>query len=252
MYKIMNIFNFISRILLFAVVLSLTTLVSCEKIENGAWERPDDMSSYIPDHIITFTGNWNISGNIANFNLEPHTFADFDYWQLKIKSIDYYIDEVLIKTDTKEPYSFIYTVPNLSEGQHQLIAKVKIEDLVNHRELAIFSTKNFEVKPTSQPDSPNGLTYGASWSKSGNNAYFNVSHVDIWSSLVDSGWTLTSVSFYFDNKLINTVHEKPFGITYTAKALSKGKHYFIIKGEVVNASISQEIELVRDIEIDVP
>ena len=96
------------------------------------------------------------------------------------------------------------------------------------------------------------MTYSAGWSKSGNNVYFNIDNVGIWSSLVDSGWALASVSFYFDNELIDTVYEEPFGITYTAKDLSKGKHYFVTKGKVVNVSNSQELELVREIEIDMP
>ncbi len=249
----MNIFKHISKMLLFAVTLPFTTaLVSCEEIGGETWERPDDMSSYIPDCSIMLTGDWSISGSIASFNLKPSIFADFDYWQLKIKSIDYYIDEILIKTDTKEPYSFIYTAPNLSEGQHRLVAKVKIEDLVSHRECTIFSTKNFEVDPSSESDPSNGLIYSANWSRSGNNVYINIDNIDIWSPLVDSGWTLTSVSFYIDTELIDTVYEEPFGITYTAKDLSKGKHHFIIKGKIVNVSIAQELELVREIEIDIP
>lgn len=249
----MNIFKLISKILLFTVVVfSITIAISCEKIEDNTWERPNDMSSYIPDYSIILTGSWSVSGDIANFDLEPRIFADFDYWQLKIKSIDYYIDETFIKTETKEPYSFVYTVPKLSEGQHQLIAKIKIEDLVNHREYVISPTKDFEVKPYSQPDSSNGLMCSASWSKSGNNIHFNINKISIWSSLVDSGWTLTSVRFFFDNELIDTIYEEPFGITYTAKNLNKGKHYFIIKGIIVNASNAQELELVKEIEIDIP
>lgn len=249
----MHIFKFISRTLLFAVGLSLTTiLVSCEEIENETWERPEDISAYIPDYCVTFSGSWSISGNIASFNLTPSIFADLDYWQLKIKSIDYYIDDVLIKTDTKEPYSFVYTSPILSEGRHQLVAKVNIEDLASHKEYVISPTKEFEIESSSQPDTSNGLIYSASWSKSGNNAYFNIDKVGIWSSLTDSGWTLTSVSFYFDDELINTVYEEPFGISYTARDLSEGKHYFIIKGKIVNASSAQELELVRKIEIDIP
>lgn len=243
----------ISRMLLFTVVLfSTTILISCEKMEDETWERPDDMLSYIPDYSIIFTGSYSVSGNIASFDLEPRIFADFDYWQLKIKSIAYYIDETFIKTDTKEPYSFVYTVPKLSEGQHQLIAKIKIEDLVNHREYVISPTKDFEVKPYSQSDSSNGLMCSASWSKSGNSVYFNISNVSIWGALIDSGWTLTSVCFFFDNELIDTIYEEPFGIAYTAKDLNKGKHYFIIKGKIVNASNAQELELVREIEIDMP
>lgn len=249
----MNIFKFISKTTLIAVVSSLMMVfVSCEEMESEIWERPNDLSSYIPDYSVALNGSWSLSGNTASFNLEPHVFADFDYWQLKIKSIDYYIDDDLIKTDTKEPYSFVYTAPMLSEGRHLLIARVKIEDLVNHKEIVISPTKDFEVKASSQPDASNGLSYSASWSKYGNNAYINIDKVGILSSLSDSGWTLASVSFYLDEELIDTIYEEPFGITYTAKDLGEGKHYFYIKGKVVNTSNSQELELIREIEIDIP
>lgn len=246
----MNIFKSISKVVLSVIVLS-SIMVSCEEIENETWERPDDLSSYIPEYCILFTGNWSVSGNLANFNLEPSVFADFDYWQLKIKSIDYYIDETFIKTETQEPFSFTYTTPILTEGKHQLIAKVKIEDLVNHNEIVISPTKDFEVESSSQPDASNGLTYSASWNNSDNNIYFHIDEVGLWSSLIDSGWTLASVSFYFDNNLINTSYEEPFGIAYTAKDLSKGKHYFTIKGKAVNISSSQELELTREIEVEI-
>lgn len=252
--KIMNTFRLISRtIAVYGCVLLTMFLVSCEEIGGAAWERPDDMSPYIPDYCMTFTGSWSISGNTAYFNIEPRVIADFDYWQLEIKSIDYYIDNTLIKTDTEEPYSLVYTAPALSEGRHQLVASVKIENLVNHKEIVVNPTKDFEITSASQPDMPNGqgMTISASWSKSGNNVYFNISNVKIWDSLVDSGWTLTSVNFYFDDELIDTAYEEPFSLTYMARNLYKGMHYLIIQGKVVNTFNSQEVELFKKIEIEI-
>lgn len=241
------------RNLLFAITTFCTaTLVSCEKIEGEMWERPDDLSSYIPNYSISLTGSWSVSGNIASFNIEPYVFADFAYWQLRIKSIDYYIDDVLIKTDTQEPYSFNYTAPGLSVGHHQLIANVKLEDLVNHKEILISPTKDFEVEPSSQPDTSDGLLYSASWSQSGNNVYFSIKDIRVWSPLTESGWTLTTVSFYFDDKLIETLYNKPFNFTYAARDLSQGNHYLVLKGKIVNTLNAQEMELTREIEVTIP
>lgn len=227
------------------------TLVSCEKIEGEMWERPDDLSSYIPNYSISFTGSWSVSGNIASFNIEPYVFADFDYWQLRIKSIDYYIDDVFIKTDMQEPYSFNYTAPGLSVGHHQLIANVKLEDLVNHKEIVISPAKDFEVESSSQPDTSDGLLYNASWSKSGNNIFFNIEYIRVWSLLTESGWTLTTVSFYFDDNLIETLYNEPFNFTYAARDLSQGNHYFVLKGKIVNTLNAQEMELTREIEVTI-
>lgn len=250
----MNTFILNSRtIAICGCALLTTALVSCEEIGGETWERPDDMSPYIPDYCMSFTGSWTVSGNTAYFNLEPRVIADFDYWQLKIKSIDYYIDNTLIKTDTEEPYSFVYMAPALSDGIHQFVAKVKIEDLVNHKEIVVSPTKEFEIASSSQPDTPNGqgMTVSASWSKSGNNVYFNISNVGVWKSLADEGWRLTSVSFYFDEKLMGMAYEEPFSFIYTARDISKGMHYFIIKGKAVNTFNDQEVEMVKKYEIEI-
>ena len=71
------------------------------------------MQPYIPDYCIGTNGSWYVSGSIASFNLEPRVYADFDFWQLEIVSIEYYIDDELVKTDKQEPYSFVYTAVGL-------------------------------------------------------------------------------------------------------------------------------------------
>lgn len=249
----MNIIRFISKTLLLAVTCSsMTALVSCEGIEGEIWERPNDLSSYIPDYCVSLTGSWSASGNSASFNIKPSISADFDYWQLRIISIDYYIDDVFIKTETQEPYSFDYTAPGLSAGHHQLIANIKIEDLVNHNEIVVSATKDFEVGSSSGPDTSEGLLYSASYSKSGNIVYFDINDIRIWSPLASSGWILTTVSFYLDDILIETLNEGPFNFAYTARDLSQGNHTLIIKGKIVNTSNAQEMELIGNMEVTIP
>lgn len=235
-----------------AIMFSTVILSSCKKIEDELWERPDDLSSYIPDISIIFTGNWSITGDLATFDLKPDAFADFDYWQLKIKSIDYYIDETFIKHENKEPYKFAYTIPKLSQGAHRLIAKVVIEDLANHREYVIYPTKEFEVMPFSQSDSSKGFICNVGWSKSGNTINISINNISILSSLVNSGWVLKSVSIYFDNELINTISKEPFNLNYTARNVNNGEHHVIITGDIFNSINNQETALVKKVEIDIP
>ena len=130
--------------LIVALFTASTLFFACEDSES--WERPSDMTPYIPDYCIGTNGSWYVSGNMARFNFKPHVYADFDFWKLKVVSIDYYIDDELVQTDKQEPYSFIYTAVGLSTGVHKFIMKVKIKDMVSGKDITISPTKEFEVK----------------------------------------------------------------------------------------------------------
>ena len=139
----MQVMKYLLRLIVAAFVMAFL-FVSCE--DDESWERPSDMKLYIPDYCIAILGSRSVSGSMASFNLEPRVHADFDFWQLKIVSIDYYIDEELIETDLQEPYAFVYTAEGLSKGIHKLILKVKINDMVSGEDIVISPTIEFEIK----------------------------------------------------------------------------------------------------------
>lgn len=226
-------------------------LMSCS--EEDSWERPDDLSPYIPDYAVGSSGSWYVSGGIASFNLEPHVYADFDYWKLQVKSIEYFIDEELIKTDTSEPYSFVYTTVGLEQGKHKFIMKVRIKDLLSGKEIVINPTKEFDVNSNSSEssNSNNGLSMQASWSYSGNNVSFSINSVELTKTLSDTGWELKSVSYYWDEEQIETANEKPFGFHYTAKNMKRGTHYLKVVAKISNYTNGQETELSTTHEVEV-
>lgn len=223
--------------------------VSCK--DNEGWKRPSDMTPYIPDYCIGTDGSWYVSGSIASFNLEPRVYADFDFWKLKIVSIDYYIDDELVQTDRQEPYSFIYTAVGLDKGTHKLIMKVKIKDLVNGKEIIISPTKQFEIKEDGASGSTGGLSVQVSWSFSGTDATFSISSVGLTQTLIDNNWKLKSVSYYIDEELIETVSEEPFALHYTAKNLKRGKHYLSVIAQISNPVSGKETELSSTHEVSV-
>lgn len=110
-------------------------LVSCS--EGDEWERPEDMSPYVPDYIIGKSGTWPGSGPTAYFDVKPTIYADLDFWQLEIIAVEYYIDGELIKACTTPPYAFTYTATNLPTGQHQFVMQVRLKDLVSDKEITI-------------------------------------------------------------------------------------------------------------------
>lgn len=135
----------------------LITFVSAVTISCGSdednWERPDDMTAYVPDYSVSLLGSgstystyWGVSGGTAKFDSRPYFRADFDYWQLQVVSISYYIDEKFAQTATEEPYSFVYTATGLTRGTHKLIGRTRIKDLTNGKEIIINPSMEFEVK----------------------------------------------------------------------------------------------------------
>lgn len=133
------------------VCLFMTSMLvtSCSSDEDD-WERPDDMTPYVPDYSIAFTGfrttSWSASGGTAVFDLKLYIRADFDYWQLQMVSISYYIDNKYVLTATEEPYSFVYTATGLTRGTHKLVGRTRIKDLVNDKEIIINPSMEFEIK----------------------------------------------------------------------------------------------------------
>lgn len=233
-----------------AVLFAVSLLfASCEDKES--WERPSDMKPYIPDYCIGTTGNWYVSGSIASFNLEPRVYADFDFWKLKIVSIEYYIDNELVQTDNIEPYSFIYTAVGLDKGVHKLLMKVKIKDLISGKDIMISPTKEFEVKEDGTSGSSAGLSMQVSWSFSGTDVTFSINSVGLTQTLIDNSWKLKTVSYYIDEELAETVSEEPFSFHYTAKNLKRGKHYLSIIAKISNPVNGKETELSSTHEVNV-
>lgn len=216
-------------------------LTACSNEES--WERPADLSPYIPDYSVGTNGSWYVSGSIASFNLEPRIYADFEYWKLQVKSIEYYIDDELVQTDTKEPYSFIYTAVGLTQGKHKFIMKVRIKDLISGKETIINPTKEFEVTSDASSGSSGGLSTQASWSYSGKNVSFTINSVELTKTLSDNGWVINTVNYYLDDELIEITNEKPYGLHYTAKDLNRGNHYLKIIAKISNSTNRKETEL---------
>lgn len=252
--NMMNKNNYMQRLqyLCYSIVglfAALLLFVSCEN--EDCWERPSDMQPYIPDYCIGTNGSWYVSGSIASFNLEPRVYADFDFWQLEIVSIEYYIDDELVKTDKQEPYSFVYTAVGLDKGVHKLIMKVKVKDLVGGKDILILHTKEFEVKEHEPSGSSGGLSMQTSWSYSANDVTFSISSVELTQTLNDNNWKLKSVSYYIDDELIETVSEEPFTFYYTAKNLKRGKHHLSVIAKVSNLTNGKETELSSIYEVNV-
>ena len=134
--------SFFATIMMVAIC-TIPFFVSCEEEEK--WERPEDMSKYIPSNSISYSGSSYVSGNTVYLNFTPNIYVDIEYWNLEIESIDYYFDDKLIKSETEEPYSIEYRAKNLAKGTHYFITRVHFKDLTNGKEFYIDSTTEFKI-----------------------------------------------------------------------------------------------------------
>ncbi len=235
----MNMNKYISSLKKLICVLSfIPFFIACDDDNN--WERPEDMTSFIPEYSIGTIGSKFVSGNIATFNLEPHVYADFDFWKLKIRKIEFYIDDELVETKTETPFAFQYSAVGLSKGKHKLIMKVFIEDLTNSKTIIIAPFEEFEIV---SDDTNSGLSSQFSYSMSGKDVKFSINSIEVSEMLSANGWSIKTVDFYLDDKQIGTQSIAPFSFSYTAKDLNKGDHFLTIKANMYNQQNGKETEL---------
>lgn len=239
----------------------MQAFVACEELVES-WQRPADMSPYVSDDCVLTTGSWSVYGQTAAFNIEVVPFADFDYWQLKMESVDFFIDGGLVAKDGQAPFCFNHTAEGLDVGSHQLLMKVTLKDLVSGRDIVISPVKDFEIGTDDgeqgggnldggdmAPDPEHSLSVSASWSYSGNSVSIIVSSVDLLPHLVDAGWKLLSVDFFIDDNSIGAVSVTPYSFKKTVGGLSRGTHYFKIKAKAVNSVNGEERELTSTSEL---
>lgn len=123
----------------------LITTMSCEE-DYSNMSLPDNLP--IPSYacILSFSGSTSSNGTTADvsWKFEPLFLADFDFWKLSIKQVDYYLDDIHQYTATASPYTFRYTASNIPCGTHTVRAVYTITPK-NHNNIIIENSKSITV-----------------------------------------------------------------------------------------------------------
>lgn len=137
-----------------------------------------------------------------------------------IKGVDFYIDNVFMHTDNKEPYTYQWNTSTYAYGAH--VIKAKTMDTSGQTAVDII-TVNVDNPPTVSVTSPQSgaLVYGT---------------IDIQATATDDGG-IAKVDFYIDGTLIGTDTTAPYTITWPTEVYLNGTHK--IKVTATDASAQQ-------------
>ena len=229
----------------------LFSLNSCEKEESN-WNRPTDISPYVPSDIIGLSGGFGCDGTYVDISYTISFWNRLDFWQLKVNSIEYYIDDELIESQEEEPYSIIYHGKNLSEGKHKFTIRANFTDLCSNKKFSVDKIKEFDIiAPNVQVDQSKVNLYTTySMTTSSNSIWFNLQEVILSSELKNANWNITSVTYYLDEEKIGESSTEPFSFTYSAE-LSLGKHYIKLTANIHNSTTNQNETVERIIEAEI-
>lgn len=201
-------------------LLSLTVLISlgsCEE-ENSAISLPDDLP--IPSHacMLSFSGSSSFNGTTADVNwiFEPILLADFDLWGLRIKHVDYYLDDIHQYSTTESPYTFTYIASNVSYGTHTVRAVYTIAR-ENHNDITIENSRILNVGNGKQEQDTEQYLNGRFWVDC--DCYIKKGEPLVVTPYVvkeqsDPECKIKKVEYTWDGILIATQTTEPFSLSY--------------------------------------
>ena len=186
-----------------AICLSVS---SCSDFNIGEYELTGNISKYIPKSAYDLERQNSIgtNGDIYLY-YAPKISSNFDFWNLSIKNVDYYIDGKLASTVTENPYGFSVNLSELTEGKHALLAKICVcGKKCNDTYLEV--TDEFEAYP--------------SHTQLYEDIYIDYNYVNEGEKLVvtpilnesrsSPGCKINKIEYYWDNKLVETKTQAPY------------------------------------------
>lgn len=228
----------------------LLVLNSCN--EDTLWDRPTDMCNYVPNECIVVTGNCDISNNSANFHYLISLCGNLDFWQLEVKSVDFYIDDDLIDSKAKSPYNFNYRAIYLDKGIHLFTVRVNFIDLYANNEFFVEKTENIEITSEESPidDKENNILSSHTIKISGSSVDISIREVLLSNKLSLANWQIDSMEYYLDDELIGNSNDTPFAFTYSA-VLQRGEHKFKLHANINNPVIHKTDQVNKYISFEV-
>lgn len=216
--RILNVI--ISKYILCTLVSFLIlTLLSCEDDNVGDFVLTGNIEHLIPDGSYNLKKTTTSDGQYVIFT--PNLNSNFEYWGLTLKQVEYYIDDVLYKTETVLPCELMINKNNMEIGNHKLIAQMTIvgeacNDVILKKEDVFYISSIGEI------------------SNRHGDFYINYNHVMKGDELIitpellvnrsTDGCKIDEVKYYWDGSLISTVTSSPFELKYKVDAEEKTEH----------------------------
>lgn len=117
--------KYIHILYLIVGILTCSTLTSCEKDPHDPdIELSGNIEKYFPSYCVDLSVSYSMSNRHFKMIAEPHFYFDPSEWGIVIEKIDYFVDDIYIKTETETPFSVEYESNDWSIGAHAVRADI--------------------------------------------------------------------------------------------------------------------------------
>lgn len=201
------------------MLLMVLTFFSCEDDNVGDFVLTGNIEHLIPD--VSYSLKKTTTSNEQYIVFTPNLDSNFEYWGLTLKQVEYYIDDVLYRTETTLPCELMINRDNMETGNHRLMAKMTIvgescDDVILEKEDVFYISSTGEI------------------SDRHGDFYINYNYVTKGDELVitpellvnrsTEGCQIDEVKYYWDGSLISTALSAPFELKYKVNAENETEH----------------------------
>lgn len=205
---------------LIALAVFSFVFISCGDIEDeGEFKLTGNIEHLIPDGSYSLKKTNTNDGQYILFT--PYLNSNFEYWGLTLKQVEYYIDDVLYKTETKQPCELMINKDDMEAGNHKLKAMMTIvgedcEDVILEKEDV------FYISSTGSVSERHGEFYiDYNYVTQGDELVITPELLVARSS---EGCKINEVRYYWDGSLISTATSSPYALNYKVDAESGTSH----------------------------
>lgn len=184
-------------------------LTSCDEEVSDDLTLRGNIDNLIPNGVIKVSVASLYHDGNTYIRLSPKVYADFDFWGLYIRSMDFLIDGESVGTKTTEPYTLNYVSESISSGSHEAISRITIGG--NECDDAIIcDTTNFYANSTTYTGQGD-FYIDYNLVTTGDNLQITPYLLEETSS---EGCEITTVAYYWDGELLNKATSSPFSLNY--------------------------------------
>jgi len=212
------------KVILFSI-LTIYIFASCKEDENiGEFKLTGNIENLIPENSCDIKYSITKVGNGTNYLVvAPELISEynFEYWGLRLKKVEYYIDGNPFKTVNAAPFELVCPVSEIGIGNHTLMAKIVVggeycDDVVLEK------SDGFKISSTGTVSQATAEFY-FDYNCVCKGETFRITPY-ILEEKSPEGSRITKVDYYWDGSLTKTITESPFTWEYQVNDEADTEH----------------------------
>jgi len=196
----------------FVFFISLFALASCDEETSDDLILRGDIKDLVPNYTCVVECDYETASEDGNtyVMLSPKYNADLSMWGLKVRKIDYYIDNELVSTETTSPFVYQCHSSQWYLGLHSVKANITIGgDECN--DVIISSNAHFYINDNKAYSKHGDIYLEYNFVTTGDILHITPYLLEETSS---EGCNINKVDYEWDGKIIQTCTEAPYSLSY--------------------------------------